>query len=215
MATDHHCKNCDTPLEPSFKFCPVCGQESSESLTFGVLFSKTISDYFSVDARFFRSFVPLMFKPGILARRFVDGKRLKYLHPAQFYLFISVLFFFLFSFNIRKADDEVSQALQKGFDQEISVDSVKVSKRDSLQIEEARKLLQKNQKMMGMSEEDIHTIDSVIVNTAKDSNRINGLNFDFDKNVLDSLIDCRRSKRGEVKGHRDEGRCQRTQQAVL
>ncbi len=114
MAANQYCKNCETPLEPSFEYCPKCGQEASDNLTFGVLFSKTISDYFSVDARFFRSFVPLMLKPGVLARRFVDGKRLKYLHPAQFYLFISVLFFFLFSFNIRKADDEMSQAIKKG-----------------------------------------------------------------------------------------------------
>lgn len=189
MATDHYCKNCETPLDPSFKFCPVCGQETSENLTFGVLFSKTISDYFSVDARFFRSFIPLMFKPGILARRFVDGKRLKYLHPAQFYLFISVLFFFLFSFSIRKADDQMSQALQKGFDSEISVDSVKVSEKDSLKIQEARKMLRKNQKIIGVSDEDIKKIDSVITETANNPNKINtGMTLDFDKVLLDSLI---------------------------
>ncbi len=199
MTTDHYCKNCETPLEPSFKYCPECGQESSDNLTIGVLFSKTISDYFSVDARFFRSFIPLMFKPGILARKFVDGKRLKYLHPAQFYLFISVLFFFLFSFNIRKADDEMSKALQKGFENGISTDSVKVSTRDSLQIEEARKLLQKNQKIMGMSEKDINAIDSVMVNTAQNSNSINGsLNFDF-KKELDSLIAAGAPKEEQLK----------------
>jgi hypothetical protein len=66
---------------------------------------------------------------------------------------------------------------------------VKVSKRDSLEIEEARKLLHKNQKIMGMSEKDINSIDSAIVNTAQNSNRINnGLNFDFGKGKLDSLI---------------------------
>jgi len=200
MATNQHCKNCDTPLEPSFRFCPKCGQETADSLTFGVLFSKTISDYFSVDARFFRSFIPLMIKPGILARRFVDGKRLKYLHPAQFYLFISVLFFFLFSFSIRKADDEMTQALQKGFDQEMSVDSVKVSEKDSVKIEEARKMLKKNQKMIGMSDEDMQTIDSVIANTAKDPNNINsGMTFDFDKAVLDSLISAGAPKEEKLK----------------
>lgn len=189
MATNQHCKNCDTPLESTFKYCPKCGQETSDNLTFGILFSKTISDYFSVDARFFRSFIPLMFRPGVLARRFVDGKRLKYLHPAQFYLFISVLFFFLFSFSIRKADNEMSQAFQKGFEREIPGDSVKVSEQDSIKIEEARKLLQKNQKMMGMSDEDMQTIDSVIANTAKNPNNINsGMSWDFDKEVLDSLI---------------------------
>jgi hypothetical protein len=200
MATDQHCKNCDTPLEPSFRYCPNCGQETADSLTFGVLFSKTISDYFSVDARFFRSFFPLLFKPGVLARRFVDGKRLKYLHPAQFYLFISVLFFFLFSFNIRKADDEMSKALQKGFDQEISVDSVKVSEKDSIQIEEARKMLKKNQKMIGMSDKDMQTIDSVMANTAKDPNSVNtGMTFDFDKRILDSLITAGAPKEDKLK----------------
>ena len=188
MPTNQLCKNCDTPLEPNFRYCPKCGQETADNLTFGVLFSKTISDYFSVDARFFRSFIPLMLKPGILARRFVDGKRLKYLHPAQFYLFISVLFFFLGSFNVRKADNEMTQALQKGFEKEISVDSVKVSEKDSLKIEEARKMLQKNQKMMGVSDEDMKTIDSVITETAKNPNNVNsGMNFDFNKE-LDSLI---------------------------
>lgn len=200
MTANQHCKNCDTSLEPTFRYCPKCGQETADNLTFGVLFSKTISDYFSVDARFFRSFIPLMLKPGILPRRFVDGKRLKYLHPAQFYLFISVLFFFLFSFSIRKADDEMSQALKKGFDNEIPVDSVKVSEKDSLKIEEARRMLQKNQKMIGMSDEDMQTIDSVIANTAKDPNNINsGMTFDFDKKVLDSLITAGAPKEDKLK----------------
>ncbi len=188
MAANQKCKNCETPLDPSFSYCPKCGQETADDLTFGVLFSKTISDYFSVDARFFRSFIPLMLKPGILARRFVDGKRLKYLHPAQFYLFISVLFFFFFSFNIRKADDQMSEAIKKGFDSNITVDSLKVSEEDSVNLEKARDLLQKNQKMVGMSDEDMKAIDSVFSETAKNKQNINtGLNFDFNK-VLDSLI---------------------------
>ena len=106
MSSTNPCKNCGFPLEPHFEYCPQCGQEAADHLTFGVLFSNTISNYFSVDARFFRSFVPLMIRPGVLARRFVDGKRQRYLHPAQFYLFISVVFFFLFSFRVRQADNE-------------------------------------------------------------------------------------------------------------
>ncbi|NNJ88043.1 MAG: DUF3667 domain-containing protein [Eudoraea sp.] len=200
MATNQYCKNCDTQVEPSFRYCPKCGQETADNLTFGVLFSKTISDYFSVDARFFRSFIPLMLKPGILARRFVDGKRLKYLHPAQFYLFISVLFFFLFSFSIRKADDEMTQAFQKGFENEIPVDSVKVSEEDSVKIEEARKMLKKNQKMIGMSDEDMHTIDSVIANTSKNPANVDtGMNFDFGKKELDSLITADAPKEEKLK----------------
>ena len=95
------CMNCEAALEEGFEFCPQCGQQTEEDLTVGVLFYNTISNYFSFDARFLRSFLPLMFKPGVVARRFVEGKRLKYLHPAQYYLFVSVIFFFILSFKVR------------------------------------------------------------------------------------------------------------------
>ena len=55
-----------------------------------------------------------MFKPGVVARRFVDGKRKVYLHPAQYYLFTSIIFFFIFSFTVRKADNQVSQQISGG-----------------------------------------------------------------------------------------------------
>lgn len=192
MTDNARCKNCESSLQPSYEYCPHCGQEVSDNLTFGVLFSKTISDYFSVDARFFRSFLPLLFKPGVLARRFVDGKRLKYLHPAQFYLFISVLFFFLFSFSIRKADSEMTEAFKKNIDQdaiEIAPDSVKLSSRDSLQLVKTKEMLQKNKDKWGISDEDMDVIDSVMTETAVNPSSMNrGMTFDFDQNVLDSLI---------------------------
>ena len=97
-----NCKNCDQLFEMGFQFCPHCGQKTNDDLTIGVLFYNTISNYFSFDARFFKSFLPLMFKPGYLAKKFLEGKRLLYLHPAQMYLFISVIFFFIISFSTRE-----------------------------------------------------------------------------------------------------------------
>ncbi len=176
------CKNCEKSFDSSFDYCPYCGQEATDNLTFGVLFSNTIENYFSIDARFFRSFIPLMLKPGILARRFVDGKRLQYLHPAQFYLFISVLFFFIFSFSVRKADKEVNKALEKGFETEINLDSIP-SVKDSLGIEQARKALKDNQKYTRFSDEEMERLDSIIV-ASPDQN----LSFGFSKEKLDSLI---------------------------
>lgn len=177
------CKNCEKSFDSSFDYCPYCGQEATDNLTFGVLFSNTIENYFSIDARFFRSFVPLMLKPGVLARRFVDGKRLKYLHPAQFYLFISVLFFFIFSFTVRKADKEVNKALEKGFETEINLDSIP-SVQDSLGIEQARKALKENQKYTTFDDEEISRLDSIIV--AGPEQRAFSLGISQDK--LDSLI---------------------------
>ncbi|MCX2720009.1 DUF3667 domain-containing protein [Lentiprolixibacter aurantiacus] len=180
----NQCKNCEKSFDATFDFCPYCGQEKADDLTFGVLFSNTIENYFSIDARFFRSFIPLMLKPGVLPRRFVDGKRLKYLHPAQFYLFISVLFFFLFASSVREADSEVSQVLEKGFNAEISLDSVVNPEPDSLALEQARKVMKQNQKFTGMSDQDIAVLDSVM----KADPNIPKMSFTFRREALDSLI---------------------------
>ena len=183
MPEQEQCKNCEKSFDASYDYCPYCGQEAADNLTIGVLFSNTIENYFSIDARFFRSFVPLMIKPGVLARRFVDGKRLKYLHPAQFYLFISVLFFFLFSFSIRQADTEVNKALEKGFDTEISTDSLSIAA-DSVAINVAREELKKNQKFTGMTDEELEKLDSVMVFNANTP----GASFGLRQEKLDSLI---------------------------
>lgn len=94
------CLNCEKQFDDSFEFCPYCGQKADDKLTFSVLFYNTISNYFSIDARFFKSFFPLLFKPGFLAKKFVEGKRLVYLHPARLYLFVSIVFFFLLSVTV-------------------------------------------------------------------------------------------------------------------
>ncbi|NND77881.1 MAG: DUF3667 domain-containing protein [Flavobacteriales bacterium] len=177
------CKNCEKPFEDDFSYCPFCGQEAADKLTFGVLFSNTISNYFSVDARFFRSFLPLMTKPGILARRFIDGKRLSYLHPAQFYLFISVVFFFIFSFSVRKADHEMTEGLKKGFEMDLVPDSL-AAVEDSLQLADIKENVSEQLTESGISDEEVAELDSII----PENNNAAELSFDFDREVLDSLI---------------------------
>lgn len=115
------CKNCGNSFEDGFSYCPHCGQSTDEKLSFKVLFHSTINNYFSVDARFFRSFVPLMVKPGFLPKSFVGGKRLTYLHPAQTYLFVSVIFFFVFSFVSREQQRQMDSMLESGFDDQEQV----------------------------------------------------------------------------------------------
>ncbi len=193
MPDTNHCKNCEASFDESFAYCPHCGQEAADRLTFGVLFSNTISNYFSVDARFFRSFIPLMLKPGILARKFVDGKRLSFLHPAQFYLFISVIFFFLFSFSVRDADKNLSESLAKGFDTEEPTveEKQEQSRQDSIAKMLAVKALKDNQKFTGMSDEKLKELDSIITN---DESSGTNVHFDFDRSRLDSLISTGASK---------------------
>ncbi len=194
MAEKEQCKNCEKYFDSTFEYCPYCGQQKAEDLTIGVLFSNTIENYFSIDARFFRSFVPLMLKPGVLARRFVDGKRLQYLHPAQFYLFVSVLFFFLFSFSVRQADSEVNQAMEKTLQMDIPLDTIPAVA-DSVALEQARKALKDNRQYLNFNDEEMERLDSVIAASPNNQD----FSFGLKQEKLDSLISAGASEEEKLK----------------
>lgn len=182
------CKNCSIEIEEGFEFCPHCGQKTKDELTLGLLFYNTISNYFSFDARFFRSFIPLVFRPGYVARQFVLGKRLRYLHPAQYYLFVSVIFFFLFSFKAREYNASVDKALQKGFKSEsvLTFDSIPQPNFDSIAKAKLAENIKANQDILDLSEKDAKALDSLLTNT--ENKKAPNMTFDYDKEMVDSLI---------------------------
>lgn len=186
----NNCKNCDQPYEVGFQFCPHCGQKTNDDLTIGVLFYNTISNYFSFDARFLKSFLPLMFKPGYLAKKFLEGKRLLYLHPAQMYLFISVIFFFIMSFSTRELVSKANEINEKVVTAEpvtkAENDSIK-NAQDSIAISKAMKPLEANKALLGLKDEDLKLTDSILKEGAKNSSSKN-ITWDFDKEKVDSLI---------------------------
>ncbi|TXE17272.1 DUF3667 domain-containing protein [Psychroserpens burtonensis] len=193
------CQNCQSNLKEEFGFCPNCGQKVNEELTIGVLFYNTISNYFSFDARFFKSFIPLMFRPGYLARKFLEGKRLLYLHPAQMYLFITVVFFFIFSFTVRNQAETLNKELRDTFNEKSAVvlkdsfgqrisDSMhdtKELRKDSIARVEIKKALDNNKWITGMDEKEI---DSLV--TLKNSDKNITTRFGFSENKIDSLIEA-------------------------
>ncbi|AUP77227.1 DUF3667 domain-containing protein [Flavivirga eckloniae] len=184
------CKNCENQFEESFKFCPHCGQQAKDDLTVRVLFYNTISNYFSFDARFFKSFLPLLFKPGYLAKTFVEGRRLMYLHPAQLYLFISVVFFFLLSATVvRKQVQNLDEGLKKTFKTSLVSDSLRlenIKEIDSIKFDSIL-LPISNNKIFGVDKEEIKVLDSVIKAEASTSKN-SGSSFLMNKNKIDSLL---------------------------
>lgn len=183
------CKNCEQEFQEGFEFCPHCGQKAKDDLTMGVLFYNTISNYFSFDARFFKSFFPLMFRPGFLAKKFVEGKRLQYLHPAQYYLFVSVIFFFIFSFQAREYNQKADKALKKGFENKniLGLDSISKKALDTVKVAELTQSLKDNRVLTGMDKKEIEKLDSIIKKNTN-SNKNANLNLGYDKVKLDSLI---------------------------
>ncbi|WP_425389640.1 DUF3667 domain-containing protein [Ekhidna sp.] len=88
------CKNCQTKLEDSFKFCPNCGQEHKEKVVhFKQFILDFLGDYFTFDSLIIRSVRPLLFNPGFLTKEFIAGRRVRYIPPLRMFIFISIIFF--------------------------------------------------------------------------------------------------------------------------
>lgn len=187
------CQNCETELDEQFEFCPHCGQKTDEELTMGVLFYNTISNYFSFDARFLKGFVPLMFRPGFLPNKFIEGKRLLYLHPGQMYLFVAFIFFFVFSFTVTENLDSLNEKLRKNDRITLTdgvLDSIPNPSLDSLQIEKITQPIKDNQKVLGLKDEDVKVLDSLIKTESNKKDLQNAsMTFDFDQKKVDSLLE--------------------------
>lgn len=179
-----NCKNCNHSLKEEYLFCPECGQKTIDELSIKVLFSNTISNYFSVDARFFVSFLPLLFRPGYLPIKFIEGKRLRYLHPAQFYLFISVVFFFLLSFEVRRQQSAFDESVKDGFEIIDSSDTTSSAKLDSIKMDEVKSALKKEEIYTGTDAFTQADLDSILEKT--DQKPV--IDIGQGKNNLDSLV---------------------------
>lgn len=183
------CPNCEEFHDAGFNFCPHCGQQTHDDLTIGVLFYNTISNYFSFDARFLKSFFPLLFKPGYLAKQFVNGKRLLFLHPAQMYLFISVIFFFIISFSTRELVSKADEFNQKvvNEDKPQLIEQVEGVKIDSLVINEGVSVLKGIDSVAASKvSSDIKRLDSIAIEELKNENA--NVSWDFDRAKVDSLL---------------------------
>lgn len=97
---EKNCLNCNA--EVLGRYCQVCGQENIEpNESFWHLTFHFIGDLFHYDGKVARTINTLLFKPGVLSKEHVRGKRVEYLHPIRLYIFINAIFFLsLFTFLV-------------------------------------------------------------------------------------------------------------------
>jgi hypothetical protein len=104
------CQNCGSPTPGNY--CADCGQDSREHrVSMRLLLFGLWNDLFTFDSRFFRSFIPLIFRPGRLTREYIHGRRVRFIPPVRLYLFVSILFFFLLSILFK--GPEISQEVEQ------------------------------------------------------------------------------------------------------
>lgn len=193
MSKEHiTCTNCETDYQKGFSFCPHCGQKADDQLTLGVLFYNTISNYFSFDARFIKGFIPLMFRPGFLPQKFVEGKRLLYLHPGQMYLFVAFIFFFVFSFYVKTQATDLDTRLKNSTRSSMVGDStskaLNAAKIDTAAVGKVTNVLKSNQELLGLKDNDLAQLDSLAKQELKKNNSGTVMSFDFNEAKVDSLL---------------------------
>ena len=94
------CLNCGTELVG--QYCRQCGQRAtSRFISIFELLRDAFGDLFELDSRLWRTVVPLLIRPGLLTKDYLEGRRARYMPPFRMYLVLSVVFFVVAFFNPR------------------------------------------------------------------------------------------------------------------
>ena len=92
------CLNCGTAV--TGQYCGQCGQRATTRLiSLWELVSDAFGDLFELDSRLWRTMIPLLVRPGLLTRDYLQGRRARYMPPFRMYLVLSLLFFLIAFFD--------------------------------------------------------------------------------------------------------------------
>ena len=104
------CLNCNTPLRPEDNFCPSCGQENNiRKIPVHHLAVEVFEDFFHFDTKLWNTIKASFTRPGKITLDYLDGKRVSYVPPVKFYVFVSFIFFLL----LGKISDNVIDSSNK------------------------------------------------------------------------------------------------------
>lgn len=81
-----HCKNCNTALKDTQKFCDECGAKVIQNrLTPKVLAHQVNEQFISIDNKFLRTFIDLFRQPEVVIVGYIEGTRKKYIDVLQYF----------------------------------------------------------------------------------------------------------------------------------
>ncbi len=105
------CENCQTPLQG--EYCHSCGQRGIELRRPIIgLAQDIIAETLSIDSRLWRTIRGLFMNPGLLAKTYIDGKRVVYTPPFRIFLFFSLVFFALLFLSINNESANTNTLVQ-------------------------------------------------------------------------------------------------------
>lgn len=95
------CKNCNHSFSKNYAYCPHCGQAATiHRLNFHQVSHHIMHAFIHADKGVLLLFKELSYKPGIVARAYIEGKRKKYYDPFSFLvLMVAIALFFILKFE--------------------------------------------------------------------------------------------------------------------
>ena len=89
------CTNCGAG--PVDRFCAACGQRhiTPQDFTARTFLSELLSEFVSLDGRFWLTLWTLVRHPGKLAREYFDGRGARYMRPLNLFLLLNLVFFII------------------------------------------------------------------------------------------------------------------------
>lgn len=88
------CANCGATVTTSF--CPQCGQKRKVHRSLAAIGHDLIHGVLHLDGKFWLTLPLLVFKPGKLTRRYINGERAKFVSPMAMFLFSVFAMFAIF-----------------------------------------------------------------------------------------------------------------------
>ncbi len=121
-----NCKNCETPFVGNF--CPNCGQSVKDyEKPFGLLIYDLMGNIFAFDTRLWKTLKAVLFQPGKMSQEFILGRRVRYMPPFRFYVFVSFIFFLFLNFSASKnwkASESNEKMISVGITQNLQAEKV-------------------------------------------------------------------------------------------
>lgn len=96
------CLNCGTALIGTH--CHQCGQHAHVHRTLGAFFHDLLHGVFHFEGRIWHTLPLLVFRPGQLTRRYIDGQRVRFVSPLALFLFSVFLMFTVFHAVVGEMD---------------------------------------------------------------------------------------------------------------
>ncbi|NRD88610.1 hypothetical protein C8024_02715 [Sphingopyxis sp. BSNA05] len=121
------CLNCNALV--TSHYCPDCGQPLHVHRSIGAFWHDILHGVLHFEGKFWRTLPLLVWKPGDLTRRYVQGERAKFISPMALFLFSVFMMFAVFSFIENPFSTEGDGSENVGFNSTVTAESQELEER--------------------------------------------------------------------------------------